>query len=65
MPSSTLTAGEAASLLGVSPTTIRSYVRRKHINGTKRGRDWFFTRAEVERVRANPPQRTGRPKRPT
>ena len=58
-----LNTAQAAAALGVEPVTVRSYMARGIITATKFGRDWLIARSEIERVRANPPQRTGRPKR--
>jgi excisionase family DNA binding protein len=60
-----ITTGEAARLLGVKAVTVRSYAQRGYLTGRKFGDAWAFTRAEVERLKANPPKRTGRPKRDT
>ncbi len=45
----TLTTGEAARLLGISAATVRQSIRRGALAATRMGRDWFLTRAEVER----------------
>lgn len=61
-----LTAGEAARLLGVSTTTIRSYAARGKLTATPLlpGRNGY-PRAEVEALLTSPPQpgnHTGRPR---
>ena len=40
---------EAAALLGVAPATLRQQIANGRLRATKRGRDWWLTRAEVER----------------
>lgn len=44
-----MTIKEAADRLGVSPNTLRIQIKRGKLRGTKRGRDWWVTAAEVER----------------
>lgn len=62
-----MTAGEAAAVLGRSPETIRSYARRGYLTIAKRlsATQNLYYRNEVEQLKANPPARTGRPKRRT
>lgn len=48
-----MTTNEAATLLGLSPKTVRRQIENGAITATKRGRDWWVTPAEVERYRAD------------
>ena len=57
-----LSATQAASELGVSPGRIRQLLEAGQLPGTKIGRDWLIRRAHVERYRALPPGRKGRPR---
>lgn len=58
-----LTTEEAARLLGVATTTIRSYARRGHLTPVPIDRRTnLYHRAEVERLITAPP-RPGRPPR--
>lgn len=43
------TAKEAAPLLGISPGSMRTFIKRGLIVATKRGRDWFITQDEIDR----------------
>ncbi len=43
---------EAARLLGVTPDTLRQQIAAGRLKATKRGRDWWVTKGEVERYRA-------------
>lgn len=40
---------EAATILGVTADTLRQQVRNGKLRATKRGRDWWVTKGEVER----------------
>lgn len=40
---------EAAALLGVTAATLRQQIANGKLRATKRGRDWWLTRAEVAR----------------
>lgn len=42
---------EAASALGLSPTTLRIQIRNGKLRAKKVGRDWAVTPKEVERYR--------------
>jgi len=46
-----MTLDEAATSLGLSPSTLRSQILRGSMKGTKAGRDWTVTPREVERYR--------------
>lgn len=48
----TITLIEAATRLGVAPSTLRHQIRRGHFNASKMGRDWVTTEREVEKYRA-------------
>jgi excisionase family DNA binding protein len=43
---------EAAALLGVTAATLRQQIAKGRLKATKRGRDWWVTKREVERYRA-------------
>jgi len=43
---------EAAAILGVTAATLRQQIANGKLRATKRGRDWWVTRREVERYRA-------------
>jgi len=58
-----LTLPEAASILGLSPATLRSQIRYGRLRARKLGRDWIVSRSEIERYRAVTLGRPGR--RPT
>lgn len=63
MRTDTITAAEAARLLGVKPDTISRYVKRGYLTPVQRvtPRLWLYSRAEVEALRsARPP--SGRPR---
>ena len=64
MTATELTAGEAARLLGVAPSTLRSYVKRGHLTSREvvPGRN-LYPRDELEGLKEHPPRRTGRPPR--
>jgi excisionase family DNA binding protein len=47
-----MTLTEAAERLGVSPSTLRVQLWKGKLRGTKRGRDWWITPAEVARYAA-------------
>ena len=46
-----MTLNEAAAVLGLSPSTLRWQIHNGKLRATKRGRDWWVTKAEVERYR--------------
>lgn len=47
-----MTLTEAAVLLGVTPATLRQQVANGKLRASKRGRDWWVTKGEVERYRS-------------
>jgi excisionase family DNA binding protein len=47
-----MTLTEAAERLGVAPSTLRVQLWKGKLRGTKRGRDWWITPAEVDRYAA-------------
>jgi excisionase family DNA binding protein len=49
-----LTSEDAASALGIAPKTLRAWAAEGRIQGTKQGRSWRFTRAQVEAARSPP-----------
>ncbi len=46
-----MTLTEAAAILGVTAATLRQQIANGKLKATKRGRDWWVTRREVERYR--------------
>jgi len=48
---------EMAQELGVGEPRVRELARSRHV-GFKKGRDWLFTRSDIEKLR---PGRVGRP----
>jgi len=46
-----VTLTEAAAILGVTAATLRQQIANGKLRATKRGRDWWVTRREVERYR--------------
>jgi excisionase family DNA binding protein len=42
---------EAAPSLGVTAATLRQQIANGKLRATKRGRDWWVTKGEVERYR--------------
>lgn len=44
-----MTLTEAAAILGVTADTLRQQIIRGKLKASKRGRDWWVTKAEVER----------------
>lgn len=46
-----MTLKEAAASLGVTPDTLRQQIAAGRLKATKRGRDWWVTKGEVERYR--------------
>jgi len=46
-----MTSEAAADALGIRPKTLRAWAAEGRIRGTKQGRSWRFTRAQVEAAR--------------
>lgn len=46
-----MTLKEAADLLGVTPDNLRGAIARGSLKAIKHGRDWWVSKAEVERYR--------------
>jgi excisionase family DNA binding protein len=44
-----MTLQEAAAILGVTAATLRQQIANGKLRATKRGRDWWVTKAEVGR----------------
>ncbi len=57
-----MTLPEAAALLDVVPATLRQQIANGRLRATKRGRDWWLTRAEVERYQRESLGKPGRRK---
>jgi excisionase family DNA binding protein len=45
----TMTLIEAGAILGLAPANLRQQIKKGKLAATKMGRDWFVTRAEVDR----------------
>jgi len=56
-----LTLAQAASQLGVSPSTLRGQISKGKLRGRLVGKTWTVTDREVERYRAQSLGRVGRP----
>lgn len=46
-----MTLAEAATSLGVTAATLRQQIANGKLKATKRGRDWWVAKREVERYR--------------
>ena len=57
-----MSTGQAAAALGVSPNRVRQVLESAQLPGRKIGRDWLIRRADLERYRALPAGRKGRPR---
>ena len=44
-----MTLTEAATILGVTPDTLRQQIANGKLRAVKRGRDWWVTKGEVVR----------------
>lgn len=51
MPVTYMTLPEAATLLGLAPSTLRHQVKNGKLTARKIGRDWYVTPDEVSRYR--------------
>ncbi len=58
-----LTTREAAALLGIAPESVRRQINRGRLAGTKHGRDYFISHAEVLRYQRQ--RKVGRPAKAT
>jgi len=56
-----LTTKEAAENLGVGIRQVQTLIEQGRLPATKRGRDWFIKKEDLELVRERPI--TGRPKK--
>lgn len=55
-----MTLAEVAQELGVTAASLRHQIANGSLRATKRGRDWWVTRGEVERYRRDNLGRPGR-----
>lgn len=55
-----MTTQEAATFLGLSAATLRQQIANGSLRATKRGRDWWLRRAELERYQRDSLGRPGR-----
>jgi excisionase family DNA binding protein len=46
-----LTLKETHKLTGIKPETLRQRIRRGKLQATKRGRDWYISDKELERLK--------------
>lgn len=60
-----LTTKEAAARLGLEPIAVRKAITRGKMAAVKHGRDWLITPEEVERYKAAPKNKGGRPRKET
>lgn len=51
---------QAAVALGITPDAVRMAIRAGKLDAIKRGRDWWITRAEVDRYARERRQSEGR-----
>jgi excisionase family DNA binding protein len=58
-----VTLTEAAAVLGLSPSTLRTQARAGILHAKREGRDWTVTPREVERYRENRLGKRGRPRK--
>lgn len=57
-----LTLGDAATLLGIAPVTLRAAVARGRLKARKFGGTWLTTKQDVEAYRRDHLGQVGRPK---
>jgi excisionase family DNA binding protein len=55
------TLNEAAALLGVAASSLRTQIHNGRLHATKRGRDWTVSEREIERYRTVSLGKAGRP----
>lgn len=55
------TVNEAAPLMGLKPSTVRTYAKRGQIAATKHGRDWMIPQEEIDRYNREPHKRGPKP----
>ncbi len=58
-----LTTKEAAERLGCAVITVHKAIKRGQMAAVKHGRDWFISAEEVERYKAAPKNKGGRPRK--
>jgi len=56
-----MTVSEVSAVLGVNDSRVRQLARAGSLKGERRGRDWFFLRADVEEYERTRPRGRGRP----
>lgn len=56
-----MTLKEAAAVLGVTPDNLRGAIARGALKAAKHGRDWWVSKAEVERYRTKHRRATATP----
>lgn len=65
MPDDYLTRDDAATAIGVTPSTITIYIRRKWLDGYRLGGRWRIRRASLERLlHEGPPAEATSPSTP-
>lgn len=57
-----MTVPQAAAMLGMHRTRIWQLVKSGKLIAEKTGRDWLIEDADVERLKAEPRKRVGRPR---
>lgn len=60
---SALTTEQVAGILGITPVRVRQLVRKGKLNAVRLSDTYFFTPAEIERFKATPKEKGGRPKK--
>lgn len=58
-----MTTIEAAAILGIDKRSVAALCKRGALRATRHGRDWWIEAEEVERYKAVPKNKGGRPKR--
>ena len=59
---SALTTKQVAEILGISHNRVCELVRKGKLNAVRLSDTYFFTPAEIERFKATPKEKGGRPK---